>query len=60
NMNKLQAKTHLQEFIRFYINQADDDYVASDIGYVPSSSDMVEQNLTNLEQGISGEYEHSM
>jgi phosphate transport system substrate-binding protein len=60
NMNKLQEKQHLQEFIRYYINQADDDYVASDIGYVPSSSDMVEQNLTNLEQGTNGNYEYSM
>ena len=60
NMNKLQEKRHLQEFIRYYINQADDDYVASDIGYVPSSSDMVEQNLTNLEQGTNGNYEQSM
>jgi phosphate transport system substrate-binding protein len=59
-MNKLQEKQHLQEFIRYYINQADDDYVASDIGYVPSSSDMVEQNLTNLEQGTNGNYEYGM
>ncbi|PSP52666.1 phosphate-binding protein [Halobacteriales archaeon QH_7_68_42] len=58
NMNKLQAKTHLQEFIRFYINQAEKDYVASDIGYVPSSSDMVEQNMANLEAGTAGEYEY--
>ncbi|MFC7193770.1 PstS family phosphate ABC transporter substrate-binding protein [Halosimplex aquaticum] len=56
-MNKLQAKTHLQEFIRYYINEAEKDYVANEIGYVPSSSDMVEQNLANLEAGIAGEYE---
>ena len=59
-MNKLQEKRHLQEFIRYYVNQADDDYVASEIGYVPSSSDMVEQNLANLQQGSNGEYEYSM
>ncbi|MEF8853853.1 MAG: phosphate ABC transporter substrate-binding protein PstS family protein, partial [Haloarculaceae archaeon] len=58
NMNKLQAKTHLQEFIRFYVNEAEKDYVANDIGYVPSSSDMVEQNLANLEAGIAGNYEY--
>jgi phosphate transport system substrate-binding protein len=59
NMNKLQEKTHLQEFIRFYINQADEDFVADDIGYVPSSEQMVEDNLANLEAGIAGEYEFS-
>jgi phosphate transport system substrate-binding protein len=59
NMNKLQEKTHLQQFIRFYINEADEDYIASDIGYVPSSDQMVEDNLANLEAGIAGEYEFS-
>ncbi|MFB6220534.1 MAG: PstS family phosphate ABC transporter substrate-binding protein [Halolamina sp.] len=59
NMNKLQEKTHLQEFIRFYVNQSDEDFVAEDIGYVPSSEQMVEDNLDNLEAGISGEYEYS-
>ncbi len=59
NMTKLQEKTQLQEFIRFYINQGDEDFVAEDIGYVPSSEQMVEDNLDNLEAGISGEYEYS-
>ncbi|MBS3760752.1 PstS family phosphate ABC transporter substrate-binding protein [Halodesulfurarchaeum sp.] len=59
NQNKLQEKNHLQEFIRFYINEADEDYVAEDIGYVPSSAQMVEDNLANLEAGIAGEYEYS-
>ncbi|MFC7193772.1 substrate-binding domain-containing protein [Halosimplex aquaticum] len=59
NMSKLQEKNHLQEFIRYYINQADNDYVANEIGYVPSSSQMVEDNLTNLEEGIAGDYEYS-
>ena len=59
NMNKLQEKNHLQEFIRFYVNEADEDYIAEDIGYVPSSDQMVEDNLANLEAGIAGEYEWS-
>lgn len=59
NMTKLQEKNHLQEFIRFYVNEADEDYVAQDIGYVPSSDQMVEDNLANLEAGIAGEYEWS-
>jgi phosphate transport system substrate-binding protein len=59
NMNKLQNKEHLQEFIRFYINEAKKDYIANEIGYVPSSSDMVDSNIENLEAGIDGEYEFS-
>ncbi|MFC4451133.1 MULTISPECIES: PstS family phosphate ABC transporter substrate-binding protein [Halorussus] len=59
NMNKLQQKNHLQEFIRFYINEADEDYIANEIGYVPSSKQMVEDNLNNLEAAIAGEYEFS-
>ncbi|WP_096393825.1 PstS family phosphate ABC transporter substrate-binding protein [Halorubrum trapanicum] len=59
HMGKIQEKNHLQEFIEFYINQAGMDYVAEDIGYVPASSDMVESNLTNLEEAIAGEYEFS-
>lgn len=59
NMNKLQEKIHLQEFIRFYINQADEGYVAEEIGYVPSSDQMVDDNLANLEAGIAGEYEYN-
>ncbi len=59
NMNKLQEKEHLQEFIRFYVNEADKDFIANDIGYVPSSEKMVEDNVANLEAGINGEYKHS-
>jgi phosphate transport system substrate-binding protein len=59
NMSKLQEKNHLQEFIRFYVNQADEDFVPSEIGYVPSTEKMVEANLENLEAGIAGEYEFS-
>jgi phosphate transport system substrate-binding protein len=59
NMNKVQEKTHLQEFIRFYVNEADEDYVAEEIGYVPSSQEMVEDNVANLEAAIAGDYEFS-
>ena len=58
NMNKLQEKTHLQEFIRFYIDQAKADYIANDIGYVPASQEMVDANTENLEAAIEGEYEY--
>jgi len=58
NQNKLQEKEHLQEFIRYYINEADKDYIANDIGYVPSSEEMVQANLDNLEAGSNGEYEY--
>ena len=52
NDNKLQEKRHLQEFIRYYINQSDEDFIAEDIGYVPSSEQLVEENLTTLEENI--------
>ena len=59
NQGKLQEKNHLQEFIRFYVNQAEDqELIADDIGYVPSSSDQVDQNVETLETAIDGEYEH--
>ncbi|ALG81641.1 phosphate ABC transporter substrate-binding protein PstS family protein [Halanaeroarchaeum sulfurireducens] len=50
NSEKLQAKPHLQEFIRFYVESAAEDFVASEIGYVPSSQEMVDENLTALEE----------
>lgn len=59
NMNKIQEKNHLQEFIRFYINQADESFMNEQIGYVPSSEEMVEDNLANLDAAIQGEYEYS-
>jgi phosphate transport system substrate-binding protein len=59
HMGKIQEKDHLQAFIEFYINEADEDYIAEDIGYVPASQDMVDSNLTNLEEAIAGEYEYS-
>ncbi|MEF8806898.1 PstS family phosphate ABC transporter substrate-binding protein [Natronomonas sp.] len=59
NMGNIQEKNHLQEFLEFYINEADEDYIAENIGYVPSSDEMVEDNLATLEAAIAGEYEYS-
>ncbi|MEF8913007.1 PstS family phosphate ABC transporter substrate-binding protein [Natronomonas sp.] len=59
NMGNIQEKNHLQEFLEFYINEADEDYIAENIGYVPSSDKMVEDNLATLEAAIAGEYEYS-
>ncbi|MFW5919144.1 MAG: phosphate ABC transporter substrate-binding protein PstS family protein [archaeon] len=50
NSEKLEEKEHLQEFIRFYVESAAKDFVADDIGYVPSTEEMVEDNLSNLEE----------
>ena len=50
NSQKLQEKPHLQEFIRFYVESAAEDFVAEDIGYVPASQEMVDDNLSNLEE----------
>jgi phosphate transport system substrate-binding protein len=58
NMNKIQEKNQVQEFLRFYINEGDENYIAEQIGYVPSSQDMVDANLENLEAAIAGEYEY--
>jgi phosphate transport system substrate-binding protein len=58
NMNKIQEKNQVQEFLRFYIDQSDEDYIAQSIGYVPGSQDMVDANLENLEAAIAGEYEY--
>ncbi len=59
NASKLQEKSHLQAFIKYYINQSDESFVAEEIGYVPSTKAMVEENLSNLEAGSNGEYEWS-
>ncbi len=58
NKSDIQQKEHLREFLRFYINEGDENYIAESIGYVPSSDEMVENNLANLEAAIDGEYEH--
>ena len=59
NMDMIQEKNHLQAFLEYYINEADEDYIAEDIGYVPSSQDMVDDNLAALEEAIAGDYEYS-
>jgi len=59
NMDMIQEKNHLQEFLEYYINEANEDYIAEDIGYVPSSQDMVDDNLAALGEAIAGEYEYS-
>jgi len=58
HMGKIQEKNHLQEFIEYYIDQSAQDYVASEIGYVPASQDMVDANRENLQAAIDGEYEY--
>lgn len=50
NSNKLESKKHLQKFIRFYVESAAEDFVANEIGYVPSSQQMVEDNLSTLDK----------
>jgi len=50
NSQKLQEKPHLQEFIRFYVESAAEDFVADDIGYVPASQQMVDDNLSTLDE----------
>lgn len=50
NSNKLESKPHLQEFIRFYVESAAEDFVAEKIGYVPSSQEMVDENRNTLEK----------
>jgi len=58
NTNKLEDKNHLQEFIDYYIDEAAKEYVANEIGYVPSSDEMVEANRENLEAATNGDYEY--
>jgi phosphate transport system substrate-binding protein len=58
HMGKIQEKNHLQEFLRFYINKSQEDFIAEKIGYVPSSQEMVDANLENLEAAIAGKYEY--
>jgi phosphate transport system substrate-binding protein len=52
NDNKLSEKVTLQEFCKFYIEEAGKDYIASDIGYVPSSDDQVQNNLDTLNNNM--------
>jgi phosphate transport system substrate-binding protein len=59
NMNKIQRKPHLQEFIRFYLRQSGAAFVSEDIGYVPSTQEMIDENLAALQAAIEGEYTFS-
>lgn len=59
NMNKIQSKNHLQEFIRSYVRQSGADFVSEDIGYVPSTQEMIDENLDTLDAAIEGEYKFS-
>jgi len=52
NDNKLADDSTLQEFVRFYINQAGKDFIADQIGYVPSSDDQVQSNIDKLEEQL--------
>jgi phosphate binding protein len=61
NDDKVQEKPRLQEFIRFYIDQTNrEEFMATQIGYVPSSDDQASTNTDNLEQAINDEYEHPL
>ncbi len=51
NSNKLESKDHLQDFIRFYINKSTDkSLIADEIGYVQSSEQQKEENISTLEE----------
>ena len=53
NDNKLAESATVQEFCKFYIEEAGKDYIAGDIGYVPSSDSRVQDNLDKLDTKIS-------
>jgi len=60
NDERVRDKDHLQEFIDYYIDQTErQDLIADEIGYVPASSELVEENKSNLQAAIDGEYEFS-
>jgi len=52
NNNKLADSPTLQEFVRYYIEQSGEDFVADQIGYVPSSAEQVQSNLDTLEEQL--------
>ena len=59
NDSKVREKNHLQEFIRFYIDQTTrKDLMAEQIGYVQSSDERAQTNLDDLEAAIDDGYEH--
>ncbi|WP_049927784.1 PstS family phosphate ABC transporter substrate-binding protein [Halopiger goleimassiliensis] len=42
-------RDEVYEFLKFYIESAGEDWIADDVGYVPSNDDMVDENLSKLE-----------
>ncbi len=50
NDNKLKEKRVVQEFSEFMIKQSGKDFIANDIGYVPSSQQRIDDNLSKLEE----------
>ncbi|WP_276253391.1 phosphate ABC transporter substrate-binding protein PstS family protein [Halomontanus rarus] len=44
------ANEPVYDFVEYYLDSSDDDFIADDIGYVPSNSDQVEENLSKLEE----------
>jgi phosphate transport system substrate-binding protein len=51
NSNKLEEKAHVQDFVRFYINKTTDkSLIAEQIGYVPASEDLANENISTLEE----------
>ncbi len=52
NDNKLADSPTLQEFVRYYIEQSGEEFVADQIGYVPSSEEQVQSNLDTLDEQL--------
>lgn len=44
------GREEVYAFLEFYLEEAGTDVIADDIGYVPSGSDLVEENLSKLEE----------
>jgi phosphate transport system substrate-binding protein len=44
------GREEVYAFLEFYFEEAGTDYIADEIGYVPSGSQLVEENLSKLEQ----------
>ncbi|MFB6174145.1 MAG: PstS family phosphate ABC transporter substrate-binding protein [Halobacteriales archaeon] len=52
NSSHLKEEEALQQFVQFYIEHTDDEFVAKDIGYVPAGKDLVQSNLDKLSQRV--------
>ncbi len=37
------------EFVKFYLENTSADWIADEVGYVPANQDMVDENMTKLE-----------